>query len=80
MPVELNVTIQRHYTSADPAVWRSGQVRSFLGGVSHMWLIRRMADSDFPKPTKIRRRNYWSVAAVQGWLDLQEAGANEKDR
>ena len=31
MPVELNVTIPRHFTSADPAVWTSGQVRAFLG-------------------------------------------------
>jgi len=73
MPVELNVTIPRHFTSADPAVWTSGQVRAFLGGVSHMWLLRRTRDSGFPKPTKIRRRNYWSVAAVRRWLEQQGA-------
>jgi predicted DNA-binding transcriptional regulator AlpA len=40
-------------------------------GVSHMWIIRRMADADFPKPFKFTNsktaRRFWLIADVEQW-------------
>jgi predicted DNA-binding transcriptional regulator AlpA len=40
-------------------------------GVSHMWIIRRMADADFPKPIKFTNaqtaRRFWRIAEVEEW-------------
>jgi predicted DNA-binding transcriptional regulator AlpA len=74
MAIAFNVTPSRHFVSADLGLWTSGQVRAYFGGVSAMWIPRRMqADPTFPKPTKIGRRNFWRVEAIKQWVDQQEA-------
>lgn len=47
------------------------EVRHLCGDVSDMWLHRRLADSDFPKPIYIGRRRFWREADVIAWLDAQ---------
>ena len=40
-------------------------------GVSHMWIIRRMADASFPRPIKFTNaqtaRRFWQIADVDAW-------------
>lgn len=49
-------------------------VRDLLGGVSDMWLHRRLnnPESDFPQPIKIGSRRFWREREVLAWLDAQE--------
>lgn len=52
-------------------------VRDLIGGVSDMWLHRRLADpeSDFPRPVKIGSRRFWREREILAWLDAQEGKA-----
>lgn len=44
------------------------QLRDRYGGVSHMWVERRMADDPgFPRPTYFGARRYWPVSAIENW-------------
>jgi len=58
-------------------------VREICGGVSDMWLWRRLNDpnSGFPKPAYIGRRRYWRKADILDWWDRRdpEAGATQPD-
>lgn len=42
-------------------------------GVSHMWIERRMKDSDFPRPMKMGRLRFYEIAAVEKWERSQAA-------
>ncbi|QJF50692.1 helix-turn-helix transcriptional regulator [Roseobacter ponti] len=48
-------------------------VRDLCGGVSHMWIERRLAETDFPKPVKIGRLRFWSERAITLWWEEQDA-------
>ncbi len=48
------------------------RVRELVGGVSDMWLHRRLSDSDFPRPQLIAGRRFWREREVIAWLDRQE--------
>jgi predicted DNA-binding transcriptional regulator AlpA len=51
-----------------PVYITTRQLRNRYGGVSHMWIERRLADDPtFPKPFYLGARRYWSVAAVEAW-------------
>jgi predicted DNA-binding transcriptional regulator AlpA len=44
------------------------QLRDRYGGVSQMWIERRMADDPaFPKPVYFGARRYWPIAALEAW-------------
>ena len=44
------------------------QVRNRYGGVSHMWIERRIADDPtFPKPVYLGARRYWHIEALEAW-------------
>jgi predicted DNA-binding transcriptional regulator AlpA len=45
----------------------AGQVRARYGGASHMWLLRRMAHSEFPKPTYLGRLRFWRLSELVVW-------------
>lgn len=47
--------------------------RDLFGGVSAMWVERKLADeeSGFPKPIYISGRRFWRVAEVLAWIDAQ---------
>jgi predicted DNA-binding transcriptional regulator AlpA len=61
-----------HYitVSADSRYLSAAQIMERFG-VSHMWLIRRMADSNFPKPIRFTdsttARRFWRTAEVEQW-------------
>ncbi len=47
-------------------------VRELCGGVSDMWLWRRLNDDPkFPKPIYIGRRRFWREADIVAWLNAQ---------
>lgn len=52
-------------------------VRDLLGGVSDMWIHRRLTnpESNFPKPLKIGNRRFWREREILAWIDAQEGKA-----
>jgi predicted DNA-binding transcriptional regulator AlpA len=53
------------------------QVCARYGGVSHMWIERRLQDDpDFPKPVYIGRLRYWRIAD----LEQYERAAAKRNR
>jgi predicted DNA-binding transcriptional regulator AlpA len=47
-------------------------VRDLCGGVSDMWLWRRLNDDPtFPKPSYISKRRFWRETDIVAWLDAQ---------
>ena len=53
----------------------SRQVRELCGGVSDMTIWRWMRQRDFPRPTKIASRNYWSEREIAEWWQRQAEAA-----
>ncbi len=46
----------------------SAQVKVRYGGVSDMWLYRRLRDdSGFPHPIIIKRRRFWRLSDLVAW-------------
>lgn len=70
-PHYITVSDDRRYLSAAQIMERFG--------VSHMWLIRRMADSNFPKPIRFSTartsRRFWRLADVEQWERERSTGA-----
>ena len=52
-----------------PTLVPAAQVRQRYGGVSTMWLERRLKnpESGFPKPIYIGRRRYWRLEELVAW-------------
>lgn len=55
---------------------QAAAVRDMCGGVSDMWLWRRLdADPSFPRPVYISKRRFWREADVVAWLESQAVRA-----
>lgn len=52
---------------------QAADVRDLLGGVSHMWIERRLNNpqSNFPRPVKIGNRRFWREREILAWIDAQ---------
>lgn len=51
---------------------QAAALRELCGGVSDMWLWRRLArDSTFPRPIYIGGRRFWKQSEILNWLDEQ---------
>lgn len=50
----------------------AAQVRQRYGNASRMWIVRRMADSEFPQPVRFARMRYWRASDLDAW-DAQAA-------
>jgi predicted DNA-binding transcriptional regulator AlpA len=56
------------------------QVRVMFGGVSSMWLHRRLRDdSGFPAPIFIEGLRYWRKSEIDAWI-AQRPRENEERR
>jgi hypothetical protein len=54
----------------------AAQVKRRYGGVSDLWLWRRLRDeSGFPKPIFICRRRFWRLSALIAWERSRSVGA-----
>src|SRR5262245_26005409 len=53
---------------ADDKFLSAAQVRARYGGVSDMWLSRRLRDdSGFPSPMVIEGRRFWKLSDLVAW-------------
>jgi predicted DNA-binding transcriptional regulator AlpA len=72
-----STTVRRHVVADDVGYMSAGQVQAYFGNVSAMWLVRRMRDSDFPKPIKFAPRStaprFWRRSDIQAWAAAREA-------
>jgi hypothetical protein len=54
----------------DDTLYSSVRLRRFFGGVSHMWVRRRLAaDPDFPKPHYVGSIPFWRLGDVRAWWE-----------
>ena len=54
--------------SASAEFLSAAQVKSRYGGVSAMWIVRKLADHGFPKPLTFgTSARYWRVAELNVW-------------
>jgi predicted DNA-binding transcriptional regulator AlpA len=66
------LSIRPHYitVSNDARYLSAAQIMERFA-VSHMWIIRRMADADFPQPIRFSTaktsRRFWLLSAVEEW-------------
>jgi hypothetical protein len=60
----------------DETLINIGQLKKLLGGVSDMFIHRRLRDgSGFPAPDAvIANRRYWKLGRVREWRDAQSKG------
>jgi predicted DNA-binding transcriptional regulator AlpA len=57
------------------------QLRERYGGVSHMWIERRLNDDpQFPRPAYFGRRRFWSLAAIAAWERLTLCNSGRPSR
>lgn len=50
------------------ALIRTSQLRARYGGVSHMWVERRLKDDPtFPRPIYIARLRFWRLGELAAW-------------
>ena len=58
-------------------IWlNAAQVRQRYGGVSHMWLVRRLADDpSFPRFVRLGRLRFWDQAELERWERERAAAA-----
>jgi predicted DNA-binding transcriptional regulator AlpA len=60
----------------EPIYITTRQLRLRYGGVSHMWIERRLADDpEFPKPVYFGARRFWPVTAVERWERTRAANS-----
>lgn len=54
----------------------ASQTREYFGGVSHMWVLRRLEDdASFPRPVRIANRRFWRLAELRAWIAKQQDAA-----
>lgn len=59
----------------DDRLLPAAQVRARYGGVSHMWIERRLkGDPKFPRPLYIAKRRFWRVQELVKWEQDKAAG------
>jgi predicted DNA-binding transcriptional regulator AlpA len=66
----ISIRSRRVEKSDNPRYVTAGDIRERFG-VSDMWIRRRIADSDFPKPIKFApsqtSRRFWRLADIEAW-------------
>ena len=71
MPVHATLSpttlVRRTQQSNDSEYLTAAQVMTRYGGVSHMWLLRRMAKDHFPKPIYFGRLRFWRRTEIESW-------------
>ena len=56
-------------------------VQRKLGGVSFMFIYRRLADDvTFPKPVVLaKRQRFWRIADIDAWIESRAAATTQKN-
>lgn len=59
-------------TIIDDRLINAAAVRDFFGGVSDMWIHRRLRDDGaFPPPFRIQGRRFWRLDELRAYRDAQ---------
>lgn len=59
----------------------SAQVMQRYGGVSHMWIVRKMRDEGMPSPVRFGGRlRFWKVADLERWERSKITGGSPKTK
>jgi predicted DNA-binding transcriptional regulator AlpA len=59
--------VRRTQQSTDSEYLTATQLMARYAGVSHMWLLRRMANDGFPKPVYFGRLRFWRRTEIEQW-------------
>lgn len=74
-------TRPRYITISNDARYLSAAQIMERFGVSHMWIVRRIADADFPRPirfgTSKTSRRFWRLEDVEAW-ERRQCDAHER--
>jgi hypothetical protein len=69
----MSVEQKRYLTAA--------QLRARYGGVSHMWIERRLKDEPrFPHPQKFGRLRFWELAQIEAYERAAARGTDDAGR
>jgi predicted DNA-binding transcriptional regulator AlpA len=64
-----------------PVYINTRQLRDRYGGVSHMWIERRIADDlSFPQPIYMGARRFWLLAKIEAWERVKAEKSSAKAR
>jgi predicted DNA-binding transcriptional regulator AlpA len=55
----------------------AAEVRRIFGGVSDMWIWRRLEDGFLPQPVIIARRRYWRRQEIEALISKLASPAGE---
>ena len=55
---------------------QADELRALLGGVSDMWLWRRLQDGTLPKPLVISHRRFWRRDEIENYINRQSEARN----
>lgn len=64
---EAPTTLRHTWQSNNSEYLTAAQMMARYGGVSHMWLLRRTAKDDFPKPVYFGRLRFWRRTEIEQW-------------
>jgi predicted DNA-binding transcriptional regulator AlpA len=57
--------------SEPPSLVQADVLKALLGGVSDMWLWRRLRDGTLPKPLLISNRRFWRRDEIADYINRQ---------
>ncbi|QDM16843.1 hypothetical protein FNL55_13180 [Tardiphaga sp. vice352] len=61
-------------TALDATLIPTAQLRARYGGVSHMWVERRLKDDVlFPRPVYLGKRRFWRLDDLTVWERIRAA-------
>ena len=74
----LTPTTQEFVHTPQPLI-QGLELRNLLGGVSDMWIWRRLQDGTLPKPILISNRRFWRSDEIADYIDRQSNDRNSKE-
>lgn len=83
--VEINAPIIRpvmgpithdHRSPEPPSLIQADVLKELLGGVSDMWLWRRLRDNTLPKPLLISNRRFWRLDEIADYINRKSEARN----
>lgn len=62
--------------SEPPSLIQADVLKALLGGVSDMWLWRRLRDNTLPKPLLISNRRFWRRDEIADYINRKSEARN----
>jgi hypothetical protein len=68
-------------TDKDDYAVGSAELRRMFGGVSHMFVERRLKDDPtFPKPFYVKNRRFWFLKELRAWQRILRQRPHQRNR